>query len=157
MGRRRSWRVAGDCKSSLYGELVRIHPCPPYCNPRMAVLTTNQHDRKSLPCWQRVQLGSLINGALCFLYAPVPDWEWGGLQNRYESGVGSIPTRCSNQGMSMAKSNRHAGQFDLRGKKTLRLRCKCCEVQDFRDKLETARVRKELNAAREVSAISLLS
>lgn len=44
----------------------------------------------------------------------------------------------------MAKSNRHAGQFNLRGKKTLRLRCKCCEVQDFRNKLETARVRKEL-------------
>ena len=57
----------------------------------------------------------------------------------------------------MAKSNRHAGQFDLRGKKTLRLRCKCCEVQDFRDKLETARVKKEIKAAREVSAISLLS
>ena len=57
----------------------------------------------------------------------------------------------------MAKSNLHAGEFDLRGKKTLRLRCKCCEVQDFRDKLETARVKKEIKAAREVLAISLLS
>jgi hypothetical protein len=47
--------------------------------------------------------------------------------------------------MSMAKSNRHAGQFDLRGKKTLRLRCKCCTVEDFRDKLETARIKKEIH------------
>ena len=29
MGWRRSWRVAVDCKSILYGELVRIHPVPP--------------------------------------------------------------------------------------------------------------------------------
>ena len=57
----------------------------------------------------------------------------------------------------MTKSNLHAGQFDLRGKKTLRLRCKCCEVQDFREKLESARVKKEIKAAREVLAISLLS
>ena len=57
----------------------------------------------------------------------------------------------------MAKSNRNAGQFDLKGKKTLRLCCKCCTVQDFRDKLDSARVKKEIKAAREVLAISLLS
>ena len=44
----------------------------------------------------------------------------------------------------MAKSNLHAGEFDLRGKKTLRLRCKCCEIQDFRDKIIAKRVKKEL-------------
>ena len=44
----------------------------------------------------------------------------------------------------MAKSNKQAGQFDLRGKKTLRLRCKCCEVQDFRDKIETIRIKREI-------------
>jgi len=44
----------------------------------------------------------------------------------------------------MAKSNKHAGQFDLRGKKTLRLRCKCCEVQDFRSRIETVRIRREI-------------
>ena len=44
----------------------------------------------------------------------------------------------------MAKSNKHAGQFDLRGKKTLRLRCKCCEVQDFRGTIETRRIKREM-------------
>ena len=44
----------------------------------------------------------------------------------------------------MAKSNEHAGQFDLRGKKTLRLRCKCCEVQDFRATIEKRRTKREI-------------
>ena len=44
----------------------------------------------------------------------------------------------------MTKSNKHAGQFDLRGKKTLRLRCKCCTVEDFRDKLKKKEVIKEM-------------
>lgn len=44
----------------------------------------------------------------------------------------------------MAKSNKHAGEFDLRGKKTLRLRCKCCTVEDFRDKIKTKEIKKEL-------------
>ena len=44
----------------------------------------------------------------------------------------------------MAKSNKNAGQFDLRGKKTLRLRCKCCEVQDFRDSIDTIRIKREI-------------
>jgi hypothetical protein len=49
----------------------------------------------------------------------------------------------------MAKSNRNAGQFDLRGKKTLRLRCKCCEIQDFRDRIETIRTRREIREIKE--------
>ena len=44
----------------------------------------------------------------------------------------------------LAKSNKHAGQFDLRGKKSLRLRCHCCIVQDFRDSLESKRIKKEI-------------
>ena len=54
----------------------------------------------------------------------------------------------------MAKSNRHAGEFDLRGKKTLRLRCKCCEVQDFREKLTTKEVKKYLRSTEVVARLS---
>ena len=54
----------------------------------------------------------------------------------------------------MTKSNKHAGQFDLRGKKTLRLRCKCCTVEDFRDKLETARIKKYLRSTAVVARLS---
>lgn len=54
----------------------------------------------------------------------------------------------------MAKSNRNAGQFDLKGKKTLRLRCKCCTVDDMRDKLNS---KEAVKAVREVLAISSLS
>ena len=86
------------------------------------------------------------------LYALVAKWERRGLQNLYR--VGSIPTQCSNLGMPMAKSNRHAGQFDLRGKKTLRLRCKCCTVEDFRDKLNTKEVKKYLRSTEVVARLS---
>ena len=54
----------------------------------------------------------------------------------------------------MAKSNKHAGQFDLRGKKTLRLRCKCCEVQDFREKLTTKEIKKYLRSTEVVARLS---
>ena len=50
-------------------------------------------------------------------------------------------------GNTMSKSNRHAGQFDLRGKKSLRLRCKCCVVEDFRDKFLKKEHSKEIKAA----------
>ena len=79
-------------------------------------------------------------------------WERRGLQNLYR--VGSIPTQCSKQGMAMAKSNLHAGEFDLRGKKTLRLRCKCCEVQDFREKLNLKEVKKYLRSTEVVARVS---
>jgi hypothetical protein len=46
----------------------------------------------------------------------------------------------------MAKSNKHAGQFDLRGKKTLRLWCRCCEVRDLRGTIETVRIKREMKA-----------
>lgn len=34
----------------------------------------------------------------------------------------------------MVKSLKRAGNFNLRGKKTHRARCKCCTVEDFRDR-----------------------
>jgi uncharacterized protein YlbG (UPF0298 family) len=44
----------------------------------------------------------------------------------------------------MAKSNLHAGNFNLRGKKYKLLYCRCCTVQDFRDKLKKKEVIKEM-------------
>ena len=54
----------------------------------------------------------------------------------------------------MAKSNRHAGQFDLKGKKTLRLRCKCCTVDDMREQIETREIKKYLRSTAVVARLS---
>lgn len=47
----------------------------------------------------------------------------------------------------LAKSNRYAGQFDLKGKKYLLLRCRCCAVENFKYKIESKRIKKELNTS----------
>ena len=44
----------------------------------------------------------------------------------------------------MAKSNKHAGQFNLKGKKTLNLSCQCCTCDDLRDKIEKKRIQREI-------------
>jgi hypothetical protein len=49
----------------------------------------------------------------------------------------------------MAKSNKYAGQFNLRGKKTLRLRCCCCVCQDMRERIEKIRIRREIKEMKE--------
>jgi len=33
----------------------------------------------------------------------------------------------------MKSTARHAGSINLRGKKYLKLRCRCCEVQNFKE------------------------
>ena len=44
----------------------------------------------------------------------------------------------------MAKSNLHAGNFNLRGKKYKLLYCRCCSVQNFKDKLNKKQAMKEI-------------
>lgn len=44
----------------------------------------------------------------------------------------------------MAKSNLHAGNFNLRGKKYKLLRCGCCSVENFKDKLKKKETFKEI-------------
>ena len=47
----------------------------------------------------------------------------------------------------MSKSNKHAGQINMRGKKYKLLRCRCCECIDFRDKFLKKEHDKEIKAA----------
>lgn len=47
----------------------------------------------------------------------------------------------------MSKSNKHAGQINMRGKKYKLLRCRCCECIDFRDKFRDKEHAKEIKAA----------
>lgn len=53
------------------------------------------------------------------------------------------------------KSNQHAGQFNLKGKKCKNLSCGCCIVENFKDKEEIKRIKKEiLESYHEKEAIS---
>lgn len=42
------------------------------------------------------------------------------------------------------KSHPHAGKFNLKGKKYKLLSCKCCVVQDFRDREKNKEDKKEI-------------
>ena len=57
----------------------------------------------------------------------------------------------------MPKTNQHAGQFNLRGKKTALLNCKCCVVSDLREELEAKRIKKELKYLRSTAVVAELS
>jgi len=37
-----------------------------------------------------------------------------------------------------------AGNINLRGKKSLRLRCRCCVCQDLRGRIEKMRIQREI-------------
>jgi hypothetical protein len=62
---------------------------------------------------------------------------------------GSDPIGSPFWSNKMAKSNKYAGQFNLRGKKTLRLRCRCCVCQDMRERIEKIRIRREIKEMKE--------
>lgn len=47
-------------------------------------------------------------------------------------------------GKSLMKSNRHAGQFNLKGKLFKSLRCGCCEIIDFRWRERIKQAEKEM-------------
>ena len=49
--------------------------------------------------------------------------------------------------MKSLSSHAKAGQHNLKGKKRKLLSCKCCVLQDLRDKEETKVVKRELRAA----------
>lgn len=44
----------------------------------------------------------------------------------------------------MAKSNKHAGQFNLKGKKTFKLNCRCCTCDNLKDKIEKRRIERDV-------------
>jgi hypothetical protein len=43
------------------------------------------------------------------------------------------------------KSNKHAGQFKLRGKKQILLTCKCCTVENWKEECRKREAEKEIN------------
>jgi hypothetical protein len=49
----------------------------------------------------------------------------------------------------MVKSLRNAGDFNLRGKKTHLASCKCCTVEDFRDRELEKEHLKEMKSAKD--------
>ena len=42
------------------------------------------------------------------------------------------------------KSNRHAGQFKLKGKKSMALSCGCCTVENWKEDCRKKEIRKEI-------------
>jgi hypothetical protein len=42
------------------------------------------------------------------------------------------------------KSNLHAGQFNLKGKKHIALSCGCCDAINFKEREEAKRIEKEI-------------
>lgn len=45
------------------------------------------------------------------------------------------------------KSNKHAGQFKLRGKKLIVLTCKCCTVENWKEECRKREAEKEIKDA----------
>jgi hypothetical protein len=45
------------------------------------------------------------------------------------------------------KSNKHAGQFKLRGKKAIVLTCRCCTVENWKEDCRKREAEKEINDA----------
>lgn len=43
------------------------------------------------------------------------------------------------------KSNKHAGQFKLRGKKLIVLTCRCCTVENWKEECRKREAEKEIN------------
>lgn len=46
------------------------------------------------------------------------------------------------------KSNKHAGQFKLRGKKSALLSCKCCTVENWKEDCRKKEAEKEIYDAK---------
>lgn len=47
------------------------------------------------------------------------------------------------------KSHQNAGGFNLKGKKTKLLSCKCCEARNFKDRLDKIETKKLILAAKQ--------
>jgi hypothetical protein len=46
------------------------------------------------------------------------------------------------------KSNKHAGQFKLKGKKSILLNCRCCTVENWKQECRDKEVAKEIQQIR---------
>ena len=53
------------------------------------------------------------------------------------------------------KSHPYAGRFNLKGKKYKLLSCKCCVIQDFRDRDRNKQAKKEMNYEKGISSNSI--
>jgi len=45
------------------------------------------------------------------------------------------------------KSNKHAGQFKLRGKKAILLSCRCCTVENWKEDCRKKEAEKEIKVS----------